>query len=368
MKLMRKIVLISIILVAAYTTSVSAEVGDLLISTGYKSLDVGESWDLEEGYMLTIQQIDIEGTKIWLVLSKHDREEDSEVLSNGETYVYEKEIGSEEYTILRATVGKIDRKSLTVRLDSVRQYSDGGVAVAPTTTVGTEVGNVLVEQDKLTLSTGVSFDLEDEYVLTAAQIDLEGQKVWLILSRYGSEIDDDVLSVGDTYSYTKNIDDIEYLLVKTKVDAVFRGTDGTIVQLVSTYQYREGAVAVAEVTPTPTPVRTPATTQRTGTDWPMFRHDPAHSGVAGEGVAPPLTLLWKYKTGDGIRSSPAVSGGIVYIGSKDQYVYALNADTGKLKWKYKTGDEIQSSPAVSGGIVYIGVKAQHIAYTFSSAR
>jgi hypothetical protein len=137
MKLMRKIVLILIILLAASTTPVSAEVGDLLMSESYESLEVGESWNLEEGYVLTIKQIDIDGTKIWLSLSKYDSEVNSKVLSGGETYVYEKEIGSEEYTILRATVGAIDRESLTVQLDSVHQYSDGNVAVtsAPTSTV-----------------------------------------------------------------------------------------------------------------------------------------------------------------------------------------------------------------------------------------
>ena len=124
---MRKLILVSIILLAVYTTHVSAEVGDLLTSTSYKSLDAGESWNLEEGYALTIKQINIEGNKIWLSLSKYNSEVDSKVLSNGETYVYGKEIGSKECTILRATVGEIDKESRTVRLDSVRQYSDGGV-------------------------------------------------------------------------------------------------------------------------------------------------------------------------------------------------------------------------------------------------
>ncbi len=66
MKLTRKMMLLSIMLLAAYTTPMSAEVGDLLMSTGYKSLVVGESWGLKEDYALTIKQIDIEGNKIWL--------------------------------------------------------------------------------------------------------------------------------------------------------------------------------------------------------------------------------------------------------------------------------------------------------------
>lgn len=89
-------------------------------------------------------------------------------------------------------------------------------------------------------------------------------------------------------------------------------------------------------------------------DWPMFGHDPQHTGVAGEIVEPPLELLWSYETGNLVESTPAVSGGIVYIGSWDTYVYALDAAIGAEKWKYKTDDRVESSPAVSGGTVYIG--------------
>ena len=83
-------------------------------------------------------------------------------------------------------------------------------------------------------------------------------------------------------------------------------------------------------------------------DWPMFHHDPAHSGQADGEAEPPLELLWKCKTGGYVHSSPAVSEGVVFVGSDDDYVYALDADTGAVKWKYKTGGYIwSSSPAVA---------------------
>jgi outer membrane protein assembly factor BamB len=68
------------------------------------------------------------------------------------------------------------------------------------------------------------------------------------------------------------------------------------------------------------------------------------------------TLRWKFRTGDRIRSSPAVgSDGTIYVGSDDGYFYAINPD-GSLKWKFKTGKEwIRSSPAVgSDGTIYVG--------------
>ncbi len=65
-------------------------------------------------------------------------------------------------------------------------------------------------------------------------------------------------------------------------------------------------------------------------------------------------LKWRYKTGDNVHSSPAVYNGTVYVGSDDNYLYALNADTGTLKWRYKAGDWIRSSPAVYNSTVYVG--------------
>ena len=53
-------------------------------------------------------------------------------------------------------------------------------------------------------------------------------------------------------------------------------------------------------------------------------------------------------------SSAAVSDGIVYIGSLDGKIYALNASDGKLVWSFTTGGQVASSPAVSGGEVYVG--------------
>jgi|SRR5712691_9012871 len=69
---------------------------------------------------------------------------------------------------------------------------------------------------------------------------------------------------------------------------------------------------------------------------------------------PGLRKLWTYTTGDAIVTSPVVAGEVVYIGSEDSHVYALEARTGKKLWSFKTGGAIISSPAVVNGIVYVG--------------
>jgi outer membrane protein assembly factor BamB len=65
--------------------------------------------------------------------------------------------------------------------------------------------------------------------------------------------------------------------------------------------------------------------------------------------------LWSYLTGlYPIRSSPAVANGVVYVGSYDGNVYALSASTGAKLWSYTTGTQVQTSPAVANGVVYFG--------------
>jgi|GEM_PF-698484 outer membrane protein assembly factor BamB len=71
-------------------------------------------------------------------------------------------------------------------------------------------------------------------------------------------------------------------------------------------------------------------------------------------------LKWKFETGDDVTSSPAISEGIVYFGSKDNHLYAVDIKTGEEKWKFKTGDEVWSSPALSEGVVYFGSYDNHL--------
>lgn len=78
-------------------------------------------------------------------------------------------------------------------------------------------------------------------------------------------------------------------------------------------------------------------------------------------------LKWKFATGDVVHASPAVVDGTVYIGSWDRNMYALDAATGTERWRYQTGNDttiynqigIASSAAVANGIVYFGCRDGH---------
>ncbi|WP_439183266.1 beta-alanine-activating enzyme beta-propeller domain-containing protein [Carboxylicivirga taeanensis] len=57
---------------------------------------------------------------------------------------------------------------------------------------------------------------------------------------------------------------------------------------------------------------------------------------------------------DYYNSSPVVVNHMVYVGSGDNHVYAIDAVSGQLKWKYKTGGVVHASPVVHDNKVLIG--------------
>ena len=65
-------------------------------------------------------------------------------------------------------------------------------------------------------------------------------------------------------------------------------------------------------------------------------------------------MKWKFKSQGKIFSSPAISNNIVYIGSADHSLYAIDIKKGKQIWKFTTGGAVHSSPAVNGNVVCFG--------------
>src|SRR2546421_10590935 len=88
----------------------------------------------------------------------------------------------------------------------------------------------------------------------------------------------------------------------------------------------------------------------------MTQNTPASQVIYPANV-PSLKKAWTYTTGDAIESSPVVAGGIVYIGSKDHTLYALDARAGAGIWSFTTGGAIYSTQKVVYDVVYIGARA-----------
>jgi outer membrane protein assembly factor BamB len=76
---------------------------------------------------------------------------------------------------------------------------------------------------------------------------------------------------------------------------------------------------------------------------------------------------WRFDTGGRIRSTPAVAEGLLVIGNSDGFVFGLDARSGEPIWRFETAGvrlnsadfgfdrkQVSASAALSDGIVYVG--------------
>lgn len=88
--------------------------------------------------------------------------------------------------------------------------------------------------------------------------------------------------------------------------------------------------------------------------WPQAGYSPDLRGLAPGELPPALRLRWQFKTGDAVKSSPAIVDGVVYIGGDDQHLYAIGLADGLLRWKFPAGQSVPCPPLVHEGRVYFG--------------
>ena len=104
-----------------------------------------------------------------------------------------------------------------------------------------------------------------------------------------------------------------------------------------------------------------------GGDWPTYGHDLANTRhqpqekKIGRLEAATLQPAWTFSSeevggaGD-FSGTPIITGGCMYVGSNDGWVFAVNADTGKLVWKSKIkGGSINASVGVTDDAVIANV-------------
>jgi len=105
-------------------------------------------------------------------------------------------------------------------------------------------------------------------------------------------------------------------------------------------------------------------------DWPMFGLNTQNTASDGRLLGDPsnLKVKWTFTTGGDVSARAAVVNGVVYFpdwgppGSGSN-LWAVNANTGKLVWGHQLSDyglpaatHSRTSPAVVGGILYLGTQ------------
>ncbi|GMQ78566.1 MAG: hypothetical protein BMS9Abin02_1085 [Anaerolineae bacterium] len=65
------------------------------------------------------------------------------------------------------------------------------------------------------------------------------------------------------------------------------------------------------------------------------------------------SLLWQFETGKPVWSRPAYEDGVLYMGSMDGIAYALNADSGSERWNQDLGGAISANIVIENGLIYV---------------
>ncbi|MFQ6062426.1 MAG: S-layer protein domain-containing protein [Methanosarcinales archaeon] len=131
--------------------------------------------------------------------------------------------------------------------------------------VDASFGDPLITGMQIQVKRGETLELKEDYVLRI--IDVRDQDILLELDKDGKKIENYILSLDKTYTYTKKAEIksdyktkyIEHTIVSVELDDIFRGIDYDVVTL-TINQYSEGAEKAVEASPTPTKTPTPTPT------------------------------------------------------------------------------------------------------------
>ncbi len=104
-------------------------------------------------------------------------------------------------------------------------------------------------------------------------------------------------------------------------------------------------------------------TPAAGDGWPQFQGDALRSGNAPDvALTDKLRLVAAVPMTDGMYASPVVSDGVVYVIDGAGVVFAVNAETGKVRWRFATKGGAGNcnnvaAPAVVGDYLHVGTTA-----------
>lgn len=77
--------------------------------------------------------------------------------------------------------------------------------------------------------------------------------------------------------------------------------------------------------------------------------------------------IWSFATGGKIRAAALAAGDRVYVGSRDHCVYALDRRTSSLVWKFDTGSPVTTPPVLAAGNIVIGTRDRSLLLALDAA-
>jgi S-layer protein (TIGR01567 family) len=123
---------------------------------------------------------------------------------------------------------------------------------------GEQLGKILMDDDtELTVTSGSPLELEEGYELAIRSIDIDGNKVYLELSKDGSVVDNKVISpskdgateADKTYYYKKDVGDYkDIVIIAIHFRNAFQGSDQNLATIDGLWQISDTAADVSENT------------------------------------------------------------------------------------------------------------------------
>jgi S-layer protein (TIGR01567 family) len=139
-------------------------------STDTKTLDVGETWDLGDGYSLKLLELDVDGNEAWLALYNLNGEIDNEVCQNQSACVVKADLGGPDYTPIFVTyLNKVNLTQCHIELKYTWLISQDTTEIQNNEQLGyfrvkTYMDRIIIENDEdIILSEGDTIPLFDDY-------------------------------------------------------------------------------------------------------------------------------------------------------------------------------------------------------------
>ncbi|MDI3486259.1 MAG: hypothetical protein PWQ50_1479, partial [Methanolobus sp.] len=102
---------------------------------------------------------------------------------------------------------------------------------------------LLDDDDKESVFSGSSLILEDGYELNVVEVDVNGNNVYVTLTKDGDELDSGVISSGEDYVYKTDLGDADdVVLIAIHISSVFSGTESNAVFIQGVFQISEDYV------------------------------------------------------------------------------------------------------------------------------
>ncbi len=226
----------SIISAAEYNSSFKNGVGysggqsDILLDTDADTLE------LEDGYELALKSIDIDGNKAYVELRKNGSVVDSDI-------IVPPNIMNGTYSYLKDTKQPATVQTIIVHFKNAFRGANETMATIDRVWQASESdpSHVLINaSDEITINPGSPITLEEGYELRINSIDIDGNKVYIELSKDGNKVDSAVIIApnerDDTFIYLQRNGHGTSQIISVHFKNALRGQDRNLVTLDRVWQ------------------------------------------------------------------------------------------------------------------------------------